>query len=73
LDQKFRRANGTLGHLAIYRQEEEVLGQRFRSRDAASFAKPLKPYIDAIWKNPKAYGSKTAKQISLADAVQLCG
>jgi hypothetical protein len=71
-DFTFKYKDGSRGHLAICRKENEVLGLRFRSQEAAILAETIKPHIHAIWNSPMAKGDETGKIISLAEAVRIC-
>lgn len=73
LNINFKYKDGSKGHLAICRKDDDILGQRFGSKEASILAESLKPHIDAIWNSPMAKGDESGKFISLADVIQICG
>jgi hypothetical protein len=64
-DIKFK--NGLVNNLAICREEKQILGHSFRSKEWSQLAGLLKPHIEEIWENENAIGDDVGKYIPLAE------
>lgn len=72
-DMTFTYNNGSPGHLQICREGDQVMGYRFRHKEAQMFAHMLRPQMDNIWNSQSAVGSEDGKYIALVDIVDICG
>lgn len=71
-DIKFKYSEGSQGHLAVCRKDNQIMGYPFGPEEASNFAKDLCPYIEEIWNSDLAVGDDLGKYIQLADVVQIC-
>lgn len=72
-DVKFKYRDGSKGHLAVCRRDDRIMGYPFGSKEAAKFAKDLRPHIDKVWSSDLAVGDDGGKYIHLADVAEICG
>lgn len=72
-DIKFIYRDGSEGHLAVCRRDDQIMGYSFRPKEAERFAKDLRHYIERVWNSDLAIGDDGGKYVHLADVAEIRG
>lgn len=72
-DVKFSYRDGSKGHLAVCRRDDQIMGYQFGTKESARFAEDLRPYIEKIWNSDLAVGDDGGKYVHLADVAKIRG
>jgi hypothetical protein len=72
-DIKVKYKDGSKGHLAVCRKDNQIMGYPFRSKEISQFANDMKPHIKAIWSSELAVGDEDGKYIKLSDVLDILG
>lgn len=72
-DVKFEYRDGSKGHLAVCRRDDRIIGYPFGNKEAARFAKDIRPHIEKVWNSEFAVGDDYGKCIHLVKVMEICG
>lgn len=71
-EREFPYKGGAEGHLTVCREENRIMGLRFRRKEGKRLVKNLRPHKKPIWDNALACCGEVGRYISLADVVDIC-
>ena len=72
LDIHFTYADGRAGHLALCRQEHDVMGYPFGEKDARQFVKQIRPHIKKILQQATGSEKSSSVCIPFSEVLGLC-